>query len=84
MKFCDATKYQKNNQIRDHTDGNAHRVFVERVFPFIDEGSKIITLTLNANEVKIFADTKNKKSVWPFYLVINEIEKEYRYADSLP
>ena len=78
VRFWDAKKYRENNQIHDHADGSAHKAFVERVSPFIDEGSKMITLTLNADGVKIFADTKNKKSVWPFYLVINEIEKDYR------
>lgn len=67
-----------DGHISDHTDGSAHKAFMERVTPFVEEGCEIITLTLNADGVKIFADSKNKKSVWPFYLVINEIEKEYR------
>ena len=70
--------YRLNGSIRDQSDGQAHREFLERVSPSLDAGTKVITLTLNADGVKIFADTKNKKSIWPFYLLVNEVKKEQR------
>lgn len=73
-------KFRCGDLIKDQSDGLAYKEFMERVTPNIEPGTKIISLTLNADGVKIFADTKNKKSVWPFYLVVNEISKEQRYA----
>ena len=70
--------YRCNGSIKDQSDGLAHKEFLESVIPSLDAGTKVITLTLNADGVKIFADTKNKKSVWPFYLLVNEIKKEQR------
>ena len=78
MRLWNSDKYRCNGSIKDQSDGLAHKKFLERVTPTLDTGTKVISLTLNADGVKIFADTKNKKSVWPFYLLVNEVRKEQR------
>ena len=78
IRLWKSDTFRSGQLIRDQSDGLAHRDFIERVAASLEAEMKIITLTLNADGVKIFADTKNKKSVWPFYLAINEVRKEQR------
>lgn len=80
VKFWNGGSYRKDNKISDHSDGKAHRDFIERVVPTLEKKSRIITLTLNFDGVKIFSDSKSRKSIWPFYLAINEVTKTSRYV----
>jgi hypothetical protein len=78
VKFWNPATFRKDGLISDCTDGLLYQKLLIELSPEADaEGYKILTLTANTDGVQLFSNSN--RSIWPIFLVINELPKETRY-----
>lgn len=67
------------NNLKDIYDGKCYRSFVKKLSP--DDRSNYATLILNADGAPVFKSSKY--SIWPFYIMLNEIPIQDRLNNAI-
>lgn len=68
--------FQKDGMLRDNIDGIQYYSSIEKLSSTVPANVRVITFTVNTDGIGFYESSK--KSIWPYLLAINELDKGCR------
>jgi len=78
VKFSELSNTNLTNDLVDITDGSIYKKLLESEDSHLFENKKAFTFTLNTDGISPYK--KSKLTIWPVFLVINELPLEKRFS----